>query len=42
MDDQQPKRPGATPVRLAVWIIGAGIAIYLIATGIVGILTKAR
>jgi hypothetical protein len=31
-----------TPLRLTVWIVGAGFAIVLIATGIVGILTKAR
>jgi hypothetical protein len=31
-----------TPLRLTIWIVGAAIAIGLIATGIVGILTKAR
>ncbi|MDQ1547923.1 MAG: hypothetical protein QOH69_2827 [Actinomycetota bacterium] len=31
-----------TPRRLVVWILGAAIAIVLIVTGIVGILTKAR
>jgi hypothetical protein len=31
-----------TPLRLTIWIVGGAIAIWLIATGIVGILTKAR
>jgi quinol-cytochrome oxidoreductase complex cytochrome b subunit len=31
-----------TPLRLAIWIVGGAFAIVLIATGIVGILTKAR
>jgi hypothetical protein len=31
-----------TPLRVTIWVIGGGIAIWLIATGIVGILTKAR
>ncbi len=35
-------RGGVTPLRIAVWILGGGFAIYLIVTGIVGILTKAR
>ena len=33
---------GITPLRLAVWILGGGFAIYLIITGVIGILTKAR
>jgi hypothetical protein len=35
-------RGGVTPLRIAIWVIGAAIGIALIATGIVGILTKAR
>jgi hypothetical protein len=35
-------RGGATPLRITIWVIGGAIAIILIATGIVGILTKAR
>ena len=35
-------RGGVTPTRLVVWILGGGFAIYLIITGVVGILTKAR
>ena len=31
-----------TPLRLTVWIVAGAFAIVLIATGIVGILTKAR
>jgi quinol-cytochrome oxidoreductase complex cytochrome b subunit len=31
-----------TPRRLVVWILGAAIAVALIVTGIIGILTKAR
>jgi quinol-cytochrome oxidoreductase complex cytochrome b subunit len=33
---------GVTPLRLVIWILGAAIAVALIATGVVGILTKAR
>jgi hypothetical protein len=33
---------GATPTRVVVWILGGGFALYLIVTGVVGILTKAR
>ena len=33
---------GVTTQRLVVWIVGGGVAIYLIVTGVVGILTKAR
>lgn len=40
--DTRGARGGLTPLRLGVWIIGGGFAIYLIITGIVGILTKAR
>lgn len=35
-------RTGATPTRVIVWILGGGFAVYLIVTGVVGILTKAR
>ena len=33
---------GATKTRLVIWIVGGTFGIYLIVTGIVGILTKAR
>ncbi|HEY1532340.1 MAG TPA: hypothetical protein VGF80_16095 [Galbitalea sp.] len=35
-------RGGITPLRLVIWVLGAGIGVALIAVGIVGILTKAR
>jgi hypothetical protein len=37
-----PGNRGPTPARLVVWIIVGGFALFLIVTGIVGILTKAR
>jgi len=45
--DEPPRQnPGGglapTRLRVVVWILGGGFAIYLIVTGIVGILTKAR
>jgi hypothetical protein len=39
---ERKARFGATPTRLIVWILVGGFAIYLIVTGIVGIVTKAR
>ena len=41
-DDKPGPRGRPTPTRLVLWIVGAGFAIYLIVTGVVGILTKAR
>ena len=41
-DEKPGLRVGLTPLRLVVWILGGGFAIYLIITGVVGILTKAR
>jgi hypothetical protein len=35
-------RAGVTPLRLVVWFLGGALAIALIVTGVVGILTKAR
>jgi hypothetical protein len=40
--ENRATRARLTPLRLAVWILGGGFAIYLIITGVVGILTKAR
>lgn len=40
-DDQQGKKPSEiTNARIMVWIIVAGIGIYLVATGIAGIIAK--
>lgn len=35
-------KAGISRNRIGLWIIGAAFALYLIITGIVGILTKAR
>jgi hypothetical protein len=41
--EKAPGPSGAvTPLRLVIWVSGAAVAFVLIATGIVGILTKAR
>jgi hypothetical protein len=42
MEKAPASRGGVTPLRLVIWILGAAAAIALIATGIVGLLTKAR
>jgi hypothetical protein len=36
------KKAGISVNRIGIWVIGAAFALYLIITGIVGILTKAR
>ncbi|MFC5502917.1 hypothetical protein ACFPJ4_11765 [Lysinimonas soli] len=33
-------KPKLSPTRVVIWIVVAGIAIYLIASGIVGIIAK--
>jgi hypothetical protein len=40
--DERRKKAGLTRNRVAIWVIVGGFALYLIITGIVGILTKAR
>jgi hypothetical protein len=35
-----PQKPKLTPTRIAIWIVIAGIGLYLVISGIVGILAK--
>ena len=39
---ERRKKAGISVNRIGLWVIGAAFALYLIITGIVGILTKAR
>ncbi len=39
---ERMKKGGITKNRIVLWVAGVGLALYLIITGIVGILTKAR
>jgi hypothetical protein len=39
---QRKKKAGWNKNRIAIWIIVGAFAIYLIVTGLVGVLTKAR
>lgn len=38
--DPKPKGPSLS--RIAIWVIVGGIGLYLVITGVVGILTKAQ
>lgn len=40
--EDRRKKAGITRNRIGLWVVGVGFALYLIITGIVGILTKAR
>jgi hypothetical protein len=40
--EQRRKKAGITRNRIGIWIVVSGFALYLIITGIVGIITKAR
>ena len=44
MSDNTPRRPGEkpqiSPARITVWIAVAGIGIFLLVSGIVGIIAK--
>ena len=35
-------KPKLTTARIVIWVVGAAIAIYLIASGVIGILTKGQ
>lgn len=35
-----PKKPRLTPTRIAIWLAVAAIGLYLVISGIVGILAK--
>ncbi|HMH59555.1 MAG TPA: hypothetical protein VK537_10280 [Galbitalea sp.] len=39
---QRRQKAGITRNRIGIWIIVGGFALYMIITGIVGIITKAR
>lgn len=37
-DDPDPKKP--SPARVGVWLVVGGIGVYLLASGIIGIVTS--
>ena len=37
-----PKKSSITPLRIAVWVVVAGIGVFMVITGIVGMLLKAQ
>jgi hypothetical protein len=37
-----PKPKGPSTSRIAIWVIVGGVGLYLVITGVVGILTKAQ
>ena len=40
LDGGDPKRPKLTTTRIVIWIAVAGVGLYLVISGIVGILAK--
>jgi hypothetical protein len=40
--DGQKKRPAITTNRIVLWVVVTGIALYLLISGIVGIITKSH
>jgi hypothetical protein len=40
--EQRRQKAGITRNRIGIWIVLGGFALYMIITGIVGIITKAR
>ncbi|GAA1219873.1 hypothetical protein [Rhodoglobus aureus] len=39
---ETPKKSTIAPMRIALWVIVAGIGIFMVVTGIVGVLVKAQ
>jgi hypothetical protein len=37
---EDPKKPRLTTTRVVIWLVVAGIGLYLVISGIVGILAK--
>jgi len=35
-----PKKPKLTPARIGIWVVVAAIGLYLVISGIVGIIAK--
>jgi len=38
--DDGPNKPKITPTRIVIWLAVAGVGLYLVISGIVGILAK--
>jgi hypothetical protein len=38
-DGSEKKKPGITPMRLTLWILGGAIGLYLVISGLVAALT---
>ncbi|MGV8851753.1 MAG: hypothetical protein ACOH14_10760 [Rhodoglobus sp.] len=39
---KQPAKPTITPMRIALWVLVAGAGLFMVLTGIVGVLVKAQ
>jgi hypothetical protein len=39
---EPPKKSSITPMRIALWVIVSGVGLFMIITGIVGVLVKAQ
>ena len=39
---ESPKKSSITPMRIALWVIVAGVGLFMVITGIVGVLVKAQ
>ncbi|WP_213816734.1 hypothetical protein [Glaciihabitans sp. dw_435] len=40
LPDGEKKKPAITTNRIVLWVVVAGVAIYLIVSGLVGVITK--
>ncbi|EPR75175.1 hypothetical protein ADILRU_2525 [Leifsonia rubra CMS 76R] len=38
----EPKKSTITPMRIALWVIVGGIGLFMVITGLVGVLVKAQ
>ncbi|MGV8858091.1 hypothetical protein [Rhodoglobus sp.] len=44
-DSEKPEKPEKstiTPMRIALWVLVGGVGIFMVVTGIVGVLVKAQ
>lgn len=39
---ETPKKSSITPMRIALWVIVSGVGLFMVITGIVGVLVKAQ
>jgi hypothetical protein len=38
MTDPKPGRPGVTPTRIVIWVLVAGVGLYMVVSGLISAL----